>query len=210
MLGLLVYMISKNNKIKQRKEHYKEEAKQLKRETEQYKKTILTLTTQNKELEQKLSDSELDRIALEDRLKLLEEKKTQPVADQKTEAPVRAEKRYKKPSSQPPKPPLANIKYARYADMGDGFSNAELLEKPDNETIFELTIASNNIGEYKIINNPDAQKYALSNAQYFLGKTCQYDTFPLENANIQTDAPGAVKLNGGKWIITNPAKISFI
>lgn len=210
LLGLLLYTMQQKNKIQQRKEYYKEKAKQLKLETGQNKQTISALILKNKELEQKLNDSELDRKALEDRLISAEKSKLKPPPQQKAEEQVSTEKLTKKPVVQQVKAPAAILKFARYADLGDGFSNAELLDHPDTETIFELSITSNNTGEFKITKNPDAQRYALSNAQYFLGKTCQYDSFPLENAGIQTDTPGNVKLNSGKWTIINPAKITFI
>ncbi|HEY5408527.1 MAG TPA: hypothetical protein VIJ92_15645 [Ginsengibacter sp.] len=116
-----------------------------------------------------------------------------------------------KPVTKPAKETVKNIKYARYADAGDGFSDAELLDTPDNKTIFELTISPNNkSAEFKITDNNIAQHYALSNTQYFLGKTCQYDSFPSENASIQTDTPGTLELNGAVWKIRISAKISFI
>ena len=217
----LIYLYLENKKLKAGKEHYKSRSHKFDIELQQKAQIIATLTSQKDKLERELADSELDRKSLEDRLKSLEVKKVPPkaapqpaappVATPPVAAPAVTAKPVLKPAAQPPKPPIAKVKYARYADMGDGFSNAELLDRPDGETIFELTIgANNNTGEYKIASNPDAQHYALSNAQYFLGKTCQYDSFPSgSNAVIKTDKPGTVKLTGGKWTIVNPAKFSF-
>src|SRR3954453_10934433 len=220
----LIYLYLENKKLKAGKEHYKSRAHKFDIELQQKAQVIMTLTNQKTQLEKELADSELDRKSLEDRLKSLEMKKVQPVQPKAAPqsptpiapvaaAPVVKEKAVPKPVVQPqaPKPPAAKVKYAHYADMGDGFSNAELLDKPDSETIFEITIASNNnTGEYKVTSNPDGQRYALSNAQYFLGKTCQYDSFPSgNNAVIKTEKSGTVKLNGGKWVIVNPARISF-
>ncbi len=101
------------------------------------------------------------------------------------------------------------IKYARYADQGDGFSVQELLEEEDSETIFELMILSPNTASFKISNNQNAQRYALSNSPYFLGKTSLYDTFPTGNSLINTDIPGELKLQGNKWLIVKPIQISF-
>ena len=220
----LVYLYLENKKLKEKKEYYKSRSNNFEIELQQRSQTISTLTSQKEQLVKELADSELDRKSLEDRLRSLEMKKAQPKAAPQSPSPQSAapttiavpvvkEKPAPKPLIQPqaPKPPVAKVKYARYADMGDGFSNTELLDKPDGETIFEITIgANNNTGEYKISSNPDAQRYALSNAQYFLGKTCQYDSFPSgSNAVIRTEKPGMVKLNGGKWTIVNPARISF-
>ncbi|SEI74453.1 hypothetical protein SAMN04487995_1987 [Dyadobacter koreensis] len=115
-----------------------------------------------------------------------------------------------KPVEQVAEPVLESpIKYARYADQGDGFSVQELLEEEDSETIFELTILSPNTASFKISNNQNAQRYALSNSPYFLGKTSQYDIFPSGNSLINTDIPGELKLQGNKWLIVKPAQISF-
>ncbi len=97
----------------------------------------------------------------------------------------------------------------RYADQGDGFSVQELLDEEDSETIFELTVLSPNTASFKISGNQNAQRYALSNSPYFLGKTSQYDTFPSGNSLINTDIPGELKLQGNKWLIVKPVQISF-
>src|SRR3954465_6052004 len=192
----LIYLYLENRKLRTGKEHYKERAHKFNIELQQKANIIINLTSQKDKLEKELADSELDRKSLEDRLKSLEMKKVPlkaappPAASQSVAptvtAPAVTAKQAPKPVAQPSKPPVAKVKYARYADMGDGFSNAELLDKPDSETIFELTISANNTGEYKVASIPEAQRYALSNAQYFLGKTCQYDSFPSgSNATIK-------------------------
>jgi len=101
------------------------------------------------------------------------------------------------------------VKYARYADKIDGFSSEELLDKDDNETIFEITITSPATGAFRVSNNRQAQRYALSNASFFFGKTCQYEAFPAADSVIVTDKPGELVLNGDKWMIRHPAKIRF-
>jgi hypothetical protein len=101
------------------------------------------------------------------------------------------------------------IKYARYADKIDGFSAEELLDKDDNETIFEITITSPATGAFRVSNNRQAQRYALSNASFFFGKTCQYEAFPVADSVIVTEKPGELVLNGDKWMIRHPAKIRF-
>ena len=100
------------------------------------------------------------------------------------------------------------IKFARYADQGDGFSVSELLFDENNETIFQIKITGGT-AKFRITNNRNAQKYALSNASYFFSKTCKYDTTPSMESIITTDVEGDLKLQGGKWQIQNPAKISF-
>lgn len=208
-LILLVVTWLDNSKNKRNAKSFEQDKRDLKNDLRDARASNTTLQKEKNILKEKLDNAELDLQAVEARLSNVENNKPAdqapvlPIIDEMPEQPIT------KPFVQKPKAAVINKKYARYADMGDGFSNEELLDKPDDETIFELTIAPNNTGEYKVISNPDAQKYALSNAQYFLGKTCRYDSFPFENASIETDAPGIVKLNGGKWTIINPAKITF-
>jgi hypothetical protein len=100
-------------------------------------------------------------------------------------------------------------KYARYADAGDGFSDLYLLDQPNSETIFEITVTAPDAATYTVSDNPTVQQYALSNTDYFLRKTCQYDSFPGSNSTIYTREPGQLKKEGGKWAIQTAAKISF-
>lgn len=100
--------------------------------------------------------------------------------------------------------------YATYADLGDGFSNLELLDKPNNETIFEILITNENKARYRITDSSESQQYALSNSSYFLGKTCVSDNFPSANSTIVTEEEGILTLHGNKWQILQPAKIKFI
>ncbi|SFF00438.1 hypothetical protein SAMN05518672_1147 [Chitinophaga sp. CF118] len=101
------------------------------------------------------------------------------------------------------------VKYARYADLGDGFSSEDLLDNHDSETIFEITITAPDAGTYKVTSNQQAQKYALSNASYFLSNTCLYDSLPSVDSTIITNEPGVLLLKGNKWVIHKPARLSF-
>lgn len=124
---------------------------------------------------------------------------------------------FENPMSSPPvfvepTPPIKEespIRFARYADQGDGFASSELLFEEDNDTIFEIRITSPKTATFKVANNLNAQKYALSNAGFFLGKTCKYDSTPSQNSTIATEMEGELKLQGSKWVILNPAKIVF-
>lgn len=139
---------------------------------------------------------------------------------EKLEKQLAAERKKNQLQSNPPTPQLeqqeitvpktpSNIKYARYADQGDGFSVSELLPISDNETIFEITITSPNTAKYKVSDNTVSQKYALSNAAYFLDAPCKYDSAPSGHGNIHTEQLGELKLQGNKWQIVSPAVISF-
>jgi hypothetical protein len=102
-----------------------------------------------------------------------------------------------------------NTLYAKYADLGNGFSVNELLQEEDDETIFTITILSPGTAQFTVNNNLNAQKYALSNAAYFLDKTCESDSLPLTNSRIITKTPGVLQLQGNKWLIVHLAKISY-
>lgn len=108
------------------------------------------------------------------------------------------------------KPELVNQPkcfYTKYADLIDGFSVAELVAEENNETIFEIRLQSPNKATFKISENPATQKYALTNADYFLQKTCVYDVVPF--GKITTEKEGQLSLSGGKWEIIERARISF-
>ena len=158
-------------------------------------------------LRQTLENERSRNARLEDELKLaLQEKEnTERLLSKKTQEP---------PGSPEPEIPTRQIeqpqkKYAKYADAGDGFSDLYLLDKPNNETIFEITVTSPEIATYIVSTDANVQKYALSNTDYFLRKTCQYDTFPSVNSAIHTLEPGQLRKEGNKWSILTAAKISF-
>lgn len=153
-----------------------------------------------KAVQQKLKEAEVEIAALQDNVRAEVERNERLSIVPEIEKPVQ---QVAVSSSEP------SIKYARYADQGDGFSVQELLDEEDSETIFELTILSPNTASFKIAGNQNAQRYALSNSPYFLGKTSQYDTFPSGNSLINTDIPGELKLQGSKWLIIKPIQISF-
>ena len=67
-----------------------------------------------------------------------------------------------------------SVKYAKYADKGDGFSTNELLDSTDNDTIFEIKITSNNTAKFRISSNRDAQRYALTNPNYFFNREPEF------------------------------------
>jgi hypothetical protein len=102
------------------------------------------------------------------------------------------------------------IRYAHYADGGNGFLEGSLQEQPDNETIFEITITSADSATFVVSGNSTVQRYAISNTDYFLSKACKYDSFPSYQPNgIFTDTPGRLRKENSKWIIEAPAEISF-
>jgi hypothetical protein len=189
-----IVLIVRRNKKKVRvlKTNITELRDKRKTETDKLNWEIDSLQTEKKKLKETI-------LRLEEELRIEQEKtkinKQQYVVDeQKTMTAPKVE---------------SKIKYACYADQGDGFSTSSLLSQSNNETIFDINLISSSTANYKISNNSAIQRYALSNAAFFLGTTCKYDTEPNSQQEIVTEKPGELKLQGNKWLITAPAIISF-
>ncbi|HYC28202.1 MAG TPA: hypothetical protein VEB42_05285, partial [Chitinophagaceae bacterium] len=146
--------------------------------------------------------------SLEEELKMaLEDKQTAELSLEKLEASISLKET--NAIEDAPSTPGAVKKYAKYADTGNGFSESYFVDKPNNETIFEITMVSPDIATYVVSSDLNVQKYALSNADYFLRRACQYDSLPTMNSVISTTTPGQLRKEGNKWIIDAPAKVSF-
>jgi len=104
--------------------------------------------------------------------------------------------------------PSIITKYAKYADLGDGFSLNQLSDEQD-EKIFEILISPNNTAKFKIVSNRNGQLLALSDTNLYFNKICKYDSVPTSNSTITTETEGELKLQGNKWQIVSPAKINF-
>jgi len=195
----LIWVLRNKNKIIDKNERALKEQLNKSGSTEWQSKNM---SNELKAVSQKLKAAEAEMAVLQENLKAETERNERLSAVAETRKPV-----VKKPE---PKPVMGSVvKYARYADQGDGFSVQELLDEEDSETIFEITPLSPNTASFRISGNQNAQRYALSNSPYFLGKTSQYDTFPSGNSLIITDVPGELKLQGNKWLIVKPVHISF-
>lgn len=102
--------------------------------------------------------------------------------------------------------PVSEKKFARYADLGDGFTDADLMKESDSESIFEINQTSPTEAEYSV--NPDeaAQKTALSNINFYLGKTTNQEGDL--SGKILTTKPGKLRKEGNKWNIVEKATVS--
>jgi len=198
IIAFLAWMFNNRNKVLQNRVNSLERKLAKVENTDRQSKNA---SSDLKNINQKLKNAEKEIAVLQENLKTEVERNQRLSAVPKIEKPL---------VQMPVLTSSPVTKYARYADQGDGFSIQELLDEDDSETIFELNISSPNSATFKISGNPNAQRYALSNSPYFLGKTSQYDTFPSGNSLINTDIPGELKLQGNKWLIIKPAQISFI
>ena len=203
-VGLALYFYAGVRKEKWKKEDLKKQLKEQKEKATTLENEKNKLWEDVKSLDNKLREAQ-------DKFIKLEESQ----ASERKQYQQKVREARETPSETPP--PVINVskafvpvvKYARYADKIDGFSSEELLDKDDNETIFEITITSPATGAFRVSNNRQAQRYALSNASFFFSKTCQYEAFPVADSVIVTDKPGELVLNGDKWMIRHPAKIRF-
>lgn len=109
----------------------------------------------------------------------------------------------------PAAPTGPQTKWAKYADAGDGFSVSALSDEQDGEKIFELSIADAVNASFRVVSARGAQQMALHDPTFYFSKACTYDTLPTPQSTITTEAPGSLKLQGGKWVIQRPAKIRF-
>lgn len=201
VIAILIGLLVRLNSGKEREiRHLKREIQQAK-ESNEYQ--VSNFKSQIKKLEGENKGLEDDLESVKKQLKTsINEKPKEISEDQVASIPIFHE----------PIPPVKEespIRFARYADQGDGFASSELLLEEDNDTIFEIRLTSPKTATFKVANNLNAQKYALSNAGFFLGKTCKYDSTPSQNSIIATETEGELKLQGGKWLILNPAKIIF-
>lgn len=103
----------------------------------------------------------------------------------------------------------STVKYAKWADEGDAFSLSALTDEAGNEKIFEITLVSPTNAKYKVTSNRNAQLFALTNYDRYLGKTCRYDTIPTANSQIINGNDGELRLQGNRWQIVSPAEIRF-
>ncbi|GAB3315806.1 hypothetical protein GCM10027299_05270 [Larkinella ripae] len=124
-----------------------------------------------------------------------------------SESAGRPMNRYRTPSVEPPKPMAF---YARTADLGDGFSAGGLLTTPERDTVFDITLQNDTLAAYRVSENADAQRLALSDPYSYLNDACEYLTQPSPNSRIRTEQPGQLALQGDKWKIVEKAKIRFI
>lgn len=108
-----------------------------------------------------------------------------------------------------PKPGIKSDRYARTADLGDGFSTGGLLPASERGTIYQLSLEGH-IGTYRVVDNTESQQLALSDPYSYLSDACEYLNQPRPNARIMTEKPGQVSLQGDKWKIEQKARVSFM
>ena len=104
--------------------------------------------------------------------------------------------------------PSNNLKYARYPDMSNGFTNGALKDSQNGELIFEIQVSGNN-ASFSVSDDPSAQAFALSDYKNYLSDACDFANQPYKGCHIITQSKGSLSKTGGNWIIQSKAKIEF-
>jgi hypothetical protein len=117
----------------------------------------------------------------------------------------------KKPAQQTPSnTPVSNSQsvYAKLPDTGNGFGISSLTKEQNGEQIYEIEIKGDK-ATYNISSDANAQKYALTDFNYYLSSGCDLANQPVTGARIITIEKGILSKSGSNWIIQSKAKIEF-
>lgn len=104
--------------------------------------------------------------------------------------------------------PSSKIVYAKIPDTGNGFSQSILAQNQNGEQIYEIEIKGDK-ATFSISEDANAQKYALSDFNYYLSSACDFQNQPVKNCRIHTSGEGTLSKSGNNWVIQSKAKIEF-
>lgn len=105
--------------------------------------------------------------------------------------------------------PIIKTIFAMYADNGV-FSNDLISDYQNGQQVYEIVVKDDNNAIYKISENEDAQKFALSDANAFLLPACEYlNTRQQSNSKIKSEINGILVKSGNNWVIQIKTKIRF-
>ncbi|UHG89938.1 hypothetical protein [Spirosoma oryzicola] len=99
--------------------------------------------------------------------------------------------------------------YARTADVPGGFSVSSLVETPNRPMVFVITPTGPAQATFRVTDDPEAQRLALSDPYSYLSDACNYQSRPEANSRIHMISDGKLQLQGEKWHIIEKAEISF-
>lgn len=103
--------------------------------------------------------------------------------------------------------PFPEIRYAKFLDLDNGFSDARFRDFQNGELAYEITI-NGDTATYAVSEDPRAQKYAIFSFEY-LKKGCEFENQPHEGEKIVTLKKGSLIKSGHSWIIQTKAVIRF-
>ena len=98
--------------------------------------------------------------------------------------------------------------YAKFADLDDGFSANVLSGTQNGENVYEIE-SVDDTAIYRISSDPSAQKYALAEYSFTLGKACELENQPFKGCQIYLKQKGLLLNLSGNWIIQQKAIIEF-
>jgi hypothetical protein len=101
-----------------------------------------------------------------------------------------------------------SLKYAKYPNMSNGFTNDALRDSQNGEMIYEIEIQGNQASFY-ISSNTSAQSFALTDVKELLGDACDFINQPSKGCEIYTKTKGTLIKSNGNWIILNKSIIEF-
>lgn len=104
--------------------------------------------------------------------------------------------------------PSTQMLYAKLPDNGNSFSQSILTDNQNGEQIYEIQVSGDK-GTFVVSNDTNAQKYALSDFNYYLPNACDMLNQPTKGARIVTVEKGILVKSGGNWVIQSKAKIEF-
>lgn len=110
--------------------------------------------------------------------------------------------------SMPVNTPPAKL-YARTVDVPGGFSVSSLVETPNRPMVFVITPTGAGQATFRVTDDPEAQRLALSDPYSYLSDACNYQSRPEVNSRIHMISDGKLQLQGEKWHIIEKAEISF-
>ena len=102
----------------------------------------------------------------------------------------------------------SQILYAKLPDLGNGFGSSILSNNQNGEQIYEIQVSGDK-GIFVVSSDINAQKYALSDFNYYLPNACNMLNQPTKGARIDTVKEGTLTKSGGNWIIKDRAQIEF-
>jgi hypothetical protein len=104
--------------------------------------------------------------------------------------------------------PSQQLFYAKFPDLEEGFSTNVLSSIQNGENIYEIESVDDS-AVYRISSDPHAQKYALAESSFTLGKACELENQPFKGCQILLKRKGLLLNISGNWIIQQKAIIAF-
>lgn len=104
--------------------------------------------------------------------------------------------------------PQEEFFYAKFPNSKGAFSAEELIPVQNGELVYEIKL-KDGAGVYEISQDIDAQKYALSDVNYYLSEGCDFINQPSKDSWIINKSEGKLIQSGGQWVIQEKAVIEF-